>query len=68
MACSNSWHTVAQWMAPNTFRHFRIQHKGIAGNARSKVRKQTKLPSGDNTWETEETWMADHSEIEGGFE
>lgn len=68
MACSVEWHNVAHWIVPGSFRHFRIQHKSIRGDSRSKVRKQTKLPSGDNTWETEETWTADHSEIEGGFE
>ena len=64
----NEWNTVAQWKVPGTFRHFRIQHKKMSGNARSQVRMQTKLPSGDNTWENKDTWIADHSEIKGGFE
>lgn len=65
---SSSWHTVVEWVVPNSFRHFRIQHKKIPGNARSKVRKQTKLPSEDNAWLTQEHWVADHSEIEGAIE
>jgi len=65
-----SWETVAEWYVPRTFRHYRIQHKGIAGNVRSKVRLQTRLPSADNDsdeykYTTEETWLADHSSIKG---
>jgi len=63
-----TWDTKVGWMVPGTFRHYRIQHKNIPGNARSRVRMQTKLPSDDNTWRDVDTWIADHSNIEGDME